>query len=461
MSLRRTLILVLITMVVASFLAALLWSYSESSDELNEVFDGDLVQTASLLNHLERQGVPLSTLEQVHEALANRLPVRIEDDNDKDIIDFLLPSVRHHQYQREIAFQIWDANLHPLIRGPKLLDDSPLKPGFGQVYSGGQDWRTFTLHDHEDHLWIRTAQRVELRQSISTELALGNSLPLLLTLPVLVLLVMAAIWWAFRPLVRLENHIDGMDPGALEHLDEKLAPREVRGLVRAINALLNRLSHALEREKQFTANAAHELRTPLTALRLNLEDKARAQPEQTQPLLAAVDRMVHLVEQMLILSRLDPEEPATLEACDLHQLTTETLAEMAPVALQANKELQLEARPPIACMGNPTLLTTMIRNLVNNALQYSQPHSVVEVQLEQQANTVILKVCDQGPGIAPEHREQVLQRFVRLDGRRGQGAGLGLAIVQRITQLHQGSLVLSDRPDGMKGLCVTVILPAD
>jgi len=461
MSLRRTLILVLVSVVVVIYAVALGWSYRGSNDELNEVFDAELAQMAGVLRTLVRENVSAATLQRLHATLNHRLRVSTEDNDDDSAADRLIDKEVAHHYQKNLAFQVWTGKRTPLVKGPRLLDDRPLKPGYDWVSSAGQRWRTFTLHDPVSHSWIRTAQRVDLRHALSAELALGNTLPLLAALPVIILLTLVAIWWTFRPLIRLENSIDTMDPSTLEHLDERLAPREVRGLVRAINALLARLGQALEREKHFTANAAHELRTPLTALRLNLEDRAREQPEQTRPLLDAVDRMVHLVEQMLILSRLDPDATPRMEPCDLRKAAAETLAELAPVAISAGKEIQLESSDEtVACHANPALLSTLVRNLVSNALQYSEAGGQVQVRVAQQAHAVTLSVCDQGPGIAPEKRDEAMQRFVRLDGRRGQGAGLGLSIAQRIAQLHQGSLVLGDRPDGLPGLCATLVLPA-
>lgn len=462
MSLRRTLVLVLVTVLVVIYALALAWGYQQSNDELNEVFDAELAQTAGILRTLVREKVDPRVLQQLHRSLNHRLrSASPEKEDDDSGADRLLDEEVEHHYQKRMSFQIWTDRLAPLLKGPDLVDDRALEPGYDWVDSDGQRWRTFTLHDSLSHTWIRTAQRVDLRRAISAELALGSTLPLLLALPLLILLVPVAIWWVFRPLVRLENHMDSMDPQTLVHLDEQLAPREVRGLVRAINALLVRLGQALEREKQFTANAAHELRTPLTALRLNLEDQARKDPDAAQPLLKAVDRMVHLVEQMLILSRLDPESSPQLESCDLHQLAADTLAELAPLALRSGRELQLEGRGPVPCRANPPLLATLIRNLVNNALQYTEPGTRVEVRVAHHEDAVTVQVCDQGPGIAPEQREAALQRFVRLDGRRGQGAGLGLSIAQRIAQLHGGSLVLGERPDGRSGLCVMLVLPID
>ncbi len=460
MSLRRTLILVLVSVVVVIYAVALGWSYRESNDELNEVFDAELAQMAGVLRSLVRENVSPATLQRLHHALNQQLKVATGDDDDDSSADRLIDEEVEHHYQRKLAFQVWTGDRKPLVQGPRLLDDRPLKQGYNWVSSAGQRWRTFTLHDPVSQTWIRTAQRVDLRHALSAELALGNTLPLLLALPVMILLALVAIWWIFRPLVRLQSSIDTMDPSTLEHLDENLAPREVRGLVRAINALLARLGRALEREKHFTANAAHELRTPLTALRLNLEDRAREQPEQTRPLLDAVDRMVHLVEQMLILSRLDPEAVPRMEDCELQKMAADILAELAPVALRADKELQLESEEPVPCRANPALLGTLIRNLVGNALQYSEPGGQVQVRVAQQGHAVTLSVCDRGPGIPPDKRDAAMERFVRLDGRRGQGAGLGLSIAQRIAQLHQGSLVLGDRPDGLPGLCATLVLPA-
>src|SRR5690606_5418505 len=184
-------------------------------------------------------------------------------------------------------------------------DEIGLVPGYAWAESRGYRWRTFTLQDTQTGFWVRTAQREDIRQELSQELALGNILPLLGAIPIFVIASVLAIHFGFRPLRHLERPIRHMAPERIHPLDSQKAPREVAGLVKAVNGLLQRLDQALDRERRFSSDAAHELRTPLTALRLNLEKLSEQHPDSIADLIQAVDRMVHLVEQMLLLSRVD------------------------------------------------------------------------------------------------------------------------------------------------------------
>ena len=458
MSIRRTLILAILGVVVTIYAVALFLSYRESTQTLSRLFDGQLAQSAHVVEGLIREHVSGEALERLRE----RLTRPREDVEDKDsAIDNLgiLGKGTSEHLDKAMAFQVWTPDGDPLLDSPAALN-APLKetPAYDWIRDQHWRWRTYTLHDSRTGYWIRTAQRGDLRQELATKLALGNTMPLLIALPCLMLVLPGVIWLGFRPLARLERQIQGMAPTQVEPLDESVAPKEVRSLVRALNKLLIRLSEALDRERQFTANAAHELRTPLTALRLNIESQLKQDPERRQALLESVDRMVNLVQQMLLLSRLDPERSVDATPCNLNPLVAEVLAELAPVAMKKDVELTLEESTTTApaVKGNPVLLATLVRNLVGNAIQYSPPDSTVEVFLCATDAGPTLLIRDYGPGIPPLERQRVMQRFVRLDHRLGQGSGLGLAIVSRIAELHGAEIALDSTDDQQRGLSVTV-----
>jgi len=251
-----------------------------------------------------------------------------------------------------------------------------------------------------------------------------------------------------------------MAPERIHPLDTHKAPREVAGLVRAVNGLLQRLDQALERERRFSSDAAHELRTPLTALRLNLERLSEQHPDSFTDLTQSVDRMVHLVEQMLLLSRIESGRGFQKQIADLSELVAQSIADIAPLALRKEIEPSLEnPHGSIYIHCQPELITSMMRSLLANALQYSPGGTSITARLDTTGDKAIIHLCDQGPGIPASDRDKALSRFTRLDQRIGSGAGLGLAIAQRIAERHNGRLSLSGRSDGGEGLCVVVELP--
>lgn len=464
MSLTRTLALLVTSTVLLIALIAAAWSYMESNHELEELFDAELAQSSRIVQGLIRHLADTQSMAELSETLSETLEVpvgahsRIDFEADNDEI---LPMGIGHKYEKKLAFEVWTPDRRPLLDTLKASDNEGLVPGYSWAESEGFRWRVFTLQDPVTGFWIRTAQREDIREELSQELALGNVLPLLLALPLLVVASIAAIQFSFRPLRRLEKPVRNMAPERIHPLDDRAAPKEVSGLVQAVNGLLKRLNQALERERRFSADAAHELRTPLTALRLNLERLSEHHPHDFDDLTAAVDRMVHLVEQLLLLSRVDAGVDFRPEPQNLVELVEQSVADVAPLALKKQIEPELDTRCVLATVNcHSALINTMMRSLLANAIQYSAPGTRISTTLREENGGFTVAICDQGPGIAPEERERALSRFVRLDQRLGGGAGLGLAIARRIAELHGGQLTLGDRPDGQQGLCATLWLPA-
>lgn len=463
MSLTRTLTLLVTSTVLFIALVAAAWSYIESNHELEELFDAELAQSTRIVQGLIRHLADTQSMEQLSETLSETLELPIADeariDFDADENE-ILPSGIGHKYEKKLAFEVWTPDRIPLLDTLKADDSEGLVPGYSWAESKGYRWRIFTLQDPATGFWIRTAQREDIRQELSRELALGNVLPLLLALPLLAIAVIAAIQFSFRPLRRLENPVRNMAPERIHPLDDRHAPKEVAGLVQAVNGLLKRLNQALERERRFSADAAHELRTPLTALRLNLEQQAGPHPGEFENLTAAVDRMVHLVEQLLLLSRVDSGVDFQAEPHNLAELVEQSIADIAPLALKKQIEPELDNRCVLAIVNcHSALITTMLRSVLANAVQYSTPGTRVSTTMNEESGGFTVKICDQGPGILTEDRERALSRFTRLDQRQGAGAGLGLAIARRIAELHGGQLTLAGRTDGQSGLCVNIWIP--
>lgn len=465
MSLTRTLTLSISAVVLLLATSATLWAYLESNHELNELFDAELAQSTrivqGLLRHLSETQSPeqLShTLEQTLQLPNSALPgLDLEEDYDE-----ILPGGLGHKYEKKIAFEVWDANGTPILDTLHAERQEELKAGYSWVDSGGYQWRTFTLKDPATGHWIRTAQREDVRSELSGELAWGNVVPVIAALPLLILTSMIAIHISFRPLRNIERPIRHMAPERLHALDERHAPREVQGLVEAVNALLNRLDKAFERERQFSSDAAHELRTPLAALRLNLERLESRHPGEGIGLMASVDRMSHLVDQILLLSRLDADAAgrSTMEPNDLPSLIRNTVAEIMPIAMDNAIDIGFETNTgPLSLDCHPSLITTMLRSLLANAIQYSPADTEVILTLDATPDEATIMVTDQGPGIPAAERERAVSRFTRLDQRQGTGAGLGLAIAKRIAELHQGTLTITSPNTDTAGCRVIVTLP--
>ena len=203
------------------------------------------------------------------------------------------------------------------------------------------------------------------------------------------------------------------------------------------------LRESEDRHRRFAADAAHELRTPLAVLHSNLDSLEDA--TVVRSLRKDVDAMTRLVEQLLASARLDFLEIGSSDQVDLREVCTNVASLLAPFAIKSKRSIEVSGcKGPVIIRGNSGYLEQAVRNLVENAIRYSPGGSMVTVKVGEDAS---ISIIDKGPGIPHDRRDEIFQRFVRLDHSSG-GAGLGLSIVQRTVQAHKGSVEIGDAPGG-------------
>lgn len=241
----------------------------------------------------------------------------------------------------------------------------------------------------------------------------------------------------------------------LARLPTSELPREILPLAEAVNDALERLENGLRAQREFTADAAHELHTPLTVLRTHIDTMLDNQAAVA--LQSDIDAMSRIVDQLLELAELEGFTPGLGERIDLNLLCGDVVAMMAPIALADGKSLELDCGlDPIWVSGHPEMLFRAVRNLVENAIRHSEAKENVEVAVVRPAT---IQVRDRGPGITASERKLIFQRFWRRDRQDKGHAGLGLAIVAKIVQLHRGSIEVSGRKGG--GAIFAIILTPD
>jgi two-component system sensor histidine kinase QseC len=347
-----------------------------------------------------------------------------------------------------------DAPAQPFVR------DFRERGGHVNTRIDGDHWRVYVRRDPATGLQAQVGQPWDERLELLEEMAEKLAWPAL----ALLLLLGGFCWWVIRrqlaPLERTAAGIAAKSPADLTPVDATGQPRELRPIVDALNALLTRLADALATERQFTADAAHELRTPLAALRsrVQLIERQRGAPDaDLRALQADVDRCTALVESLLALARLDPQRGLPpREAVSLAAL----FDSLDTAAAQARGiTVQRDVRTPTV-MAQPALLASALRNLVDNAVRYGAPGGQVRVSASAlPAGGVRIAVHDDGPGVAPDARARLGERFFRVLGTGQSGNGLGLSIVARIAALHGASLRFEDGLQG-RGLGVVLDLPA-
>lgn len=275
--------------------------------------------------------------------------------------------------------------------------------------------------------------------------------------PFLLLLLLVSILTVhgtLRPLHRLSQRLEGFGPSTIsQRLPLTDVPREILPLVKAVNDALERLEEGFRMERDFTTDAAHELRTPLAVLMAHvdtLSDRATAKALGTD-----IDAMAHLVDQLLRVARAEIMVVDADCQADLAGTARDVCAYLAPLAIRMGRSLEVEAPDqPIAIRGQGDAIFHAIRNLVDNALRHTPSGTTVTVTAS--STPPRLSVRDHGPGVPPENRHLMFRRFWRAN-RRVSGAGLGLAIVQRTMQAHDGQVTYEDAPDG--GAIFTLVFP--
>ncbi|CAG0994364.1 two-component system, OmpR family, sensor histidine kinase QseC [Burkholderiales bacterium] len=434
-SLSRRLLLLVLAAVAIAWIASSLFAVVRVRHETGELLDAHLVQAAAILHALVGDDVDDAELEHASEL---------------------------HRYARTVAFQVWEdgrkLRLHSANAPEVRL--SPRSEGFANVESGGRAWRVYSSMDRRGRVLVQVAEELGARDKIVGSVAGMLLIPMVVGLPVLGLLIWFALRSGLKPLVALGRDVARRDPDSLGPLAADDAPREVVPLVASLNGLFERLRRSIEHERRFTADAAHELRTPIAAVRAQAEVAlgAAADAERTHALrqvIAGCDRAARLVEQMLTLARLDPRRPLAGGArFDLAAVARDAIAGIAPAAIGRGVDIALAATPA-QVVGDPALVAILLRNLLDNAVRYSPAGGRVEVSVDPAAGGAELAVADRGPGVPPEERDRLGERFHRVLGSGESGSGLGLSIVKRIAELHGASVAFEDPRSG-RGLAVRV-----
>jgi len=264
---------------------------------------------------------------------------------------------------------------------------------------------------------------------------------------------MLAVRRALAPLKHLSRVAENIDPETADtRLPTHNVPAEIVPLVNAINLALDRLAQGLTRQREFNANAAHQLRTPLAVLSANIE--AMQDKTSAAKLTYDIELMSRIVNQLLLVARLETMTHLPNETVDLTAIATDVATNLAPLAVASGKHLEiLNGNGPILVRASAEALQAALTNLVENALSHTPPQTTVSIRLTGEPT---VEVVDCGPGVPPDKRDQIFERFWKGD-RNGKGAGLGLAIVKHIMTALQGSVSISDNPGG--GAAFTLRFP--
>jgi signal transduction histidine kinase len=432
-SLRARLVVALIGALLAAGAAASWLTYRSAHAEVNALLDEELRQVA------------LSVREYA-------------------VLDLTRLGAARVDPEHRVMVQVWE-----VAGGVVYLSNArtplPLaaRPGYATFSHEGREWRTYTVFMGPRA--VQTAQPTALRTGLAAQAALRILVPVLAVIPLLALVVWLVVGRALGPLSGVAQTLARRSPTSLEPLAAQGLPEEVAPLVASLNGLLQRLGTAFGMQRRFAADAAHELRTPLTALGLQIQLLERAPDDAARAAAIArlkdgVKRATRLVQQLLTLARLEPDAAEQRFApLALAAVARRAAADLAPLAEAKPVTLAVETDDAVQVNGADVSLAILAANLVDNAIRYALPQGRVVVRARRDGTDALLEVADDGPGIAPDERDRVFDRFYRGAGTEAPGSGLGLAIARQIAELHGGRMEIGAGLDG-RGVAVRLRVAA-
>ena len=441
-SVRRQLLVLLLTAVSVAWIIAATVSFRDARHEVAEVLDAHLAQTASLIS------------------------VQREREEDDDEVDTEHAPVLH-RYGRRVMFQVWK-NGTTLGLHSQHAPDSPLsivKDGFSDATIGGARWRVFSTWDPRNRVLVQVAEQDYERDELATAVARNFVVPLAITLPIVGLMVWAAVGRATRSLTHVNQQV------AVESRGQSDAARRGRCAVRNRSPGDEPQSAVRARSRTDRTGAPVHRRCCTRA-----QDPARRDPRAGTGGAGRNERCRARARAGRCDDWVRSRHPRGRADVDLRSTRARrgvVSADVSPARRCAENDdrrsgagrarrsrwtSSSQESEPAVVLGDAGLLGILFRNVIDNAIRYSPAGTKVGIDLDVAGTEAQIRVRDAGPGISAEERANVGRRFYRAPGTKAAGSGLGLSIVQRIADLHRGSIRLETSPAGA-GLQVVVVLP--
>lgn len=452
MTLRRRLLRFILAPLLLSLFVAGAASFFAAKKETAEVYDKQLVLLAKVLYSLALQ--------------------EDKDDQSHRISDY--DAILGAEDENIFFYRIWiDGELALTSHNASQFKAIIPEPGFSDHSFGGELWRVYNFtgekknnreetnrektnrdgNDRESNdIVVEVAGIENLRSEIIEEILLFMFIPLLLAVPLIAGLVWYGVIRGLRPISVFSNLIKSRDPHNLSPLNLTKAqmeeiPGEIIPLYDALNSLMLRTKNVLDGEKNFADNAAHELQTPLAAIKTQAQvamlavDNDKKQ-QMLEELVLGVDRASHLVSQLLNLARAQSEQQNFLPVRFDHIIES-VVGEFQQQLADRNQSVTLDMQKDIVINGIEELLFVFVRNLIDNAIKYSIGSDPIQVALFKLEDNVVLRIGNRAKRISEDQSAQIFEPFYRLPGQSEIGCGLGLSLVKKICDLHNGEIKMT------------------
>lgn len=433
-SIRLYLIIALLSAVTLGNFVAAVYGYRQSSDEAEALLDTQLADTSALIQALRPARNAVSPP----------------------------PSER-------LAFQVWSAD-GALVHRSANSGRTPItsfEHGYRDENFEGHRWRVLSRFDQSSAQWLMVAERIDIRIELTDNIIMRALMPIIVSLPLIAAIVWLIVGNGLSLIGKLANELRSKKADDLSRLHTENPPVELAPVVEAINDLLRRLQASVRRERRFSSDAAHELRTPLAAIKVHVHNLKRQLPENSEALETLdrdLNRLGHLIEQILLLYRTAPEQyQANMQELDLYTLAQQVVAALYDDIECKKQTISLHGASQ-KIVGDEASLIILLSNLIQNASKYSPEGASLTVSVEREELGILLGVRDSGPGIPLTEINQVFDRFHRVGGDRHdssvEGVGLGLSIAKHIADLHHADISMQNNENG-PGLTVSVLFPPE
>jgi len=456
MSIRRYFTRTLTLMLVAGGGIAFAAAYLITDHEMEEILDAQLsLHGRVLAGQLSRETTPAQYQRIAQSLSIPHYPSTVYQNGEAlPPPATATPPPLYHEEERNLGVGLWNRDKTPRLLTGKWnnhgLFPAPQEEGYRWVTYNGSRWRVFSLRDNASATWLSLGLHGSFHDEVVERIAWNNLIPMLVLLPLLLWLMNRIIRRGLSPVRQLSRQVEGRSAQDLSPITTPV-PDEIEGLRRSLNAFITRLEETLKRERRFTADAAHELRTPLAALRIHLDNAQAGEQQSLRKAYTGVERLQRVVEQLLVLARLDRTTKQSTGVIDIYPTVSDIMADLWPQANARQQHLELTGKTRLRVAADDVQVGILVRNLIDNALRYTPDNGTVTVELGTLDNRPYLAVCDTGPGIPQELLQAVTERFRRAADQLTTGSGLGLSIVLELTERQQARLTLRNRqPHGLE-----------
>ena len=403
--------------------------------------------------------IALEETDEIIDAQMKNLAERVAKFNPQPIKSQFNYSKHYHEEDLFVDVWAYEKNEHHHHEF-NLLVPPVEKEGFYTRETPNGNWDTYVLPLKD--LQVQVSQQNSVRQNLALELAANMFLPYAIIMPFAIWGLSVIIRRNLKPLETFKTELTQRKPNELTPISTEQYPIEIVPSIEEINHLFDRISLAQQEQRQFIADAAHELRTPITALNLQTQILLSELPNNAslKNLSKGLDRMQHLVNQLLTLAKQDASilSDEAKSHFDVNEVAINCIEQLINLAMKKEIDLGMEKQQSLIIFSQASVLNSIIYNLIDNAIKYTPECGVINISVFKAETNAVIQIEDSGPGISPELYDKILKRFYRIHQHLEIGSGLGLSIVDKAIKRLGGTLAFS-KSEQLGGLKITVSLP--